>query len=40
MTNYREYFAESYAMYMMDKAEDLHPEIIEIIEDILQERGK
>jgi hypothetical protein len=40
MTNYREYFAESYAMYMMDKAEDLHPEMIEIIKDILQERGK
>ena len=39
MTNSREYFAESFAMYMMDKADDLHPQMIELIEEILVERS-
>ena len=39
MTNSREYFAESFAMYMMDRADDLHPQMIELIEEILVERS-
>lgn len=40
MTNSKEYFVESFAMYMLKKKDVMHPEMRELIEEIINERGK
>ena len=40
MTNQYEYFVESFAMYMMDRTDMIHPEMKTFIDDLIKERGK
>jgi hypothetical protein len=40
MTNEKEYFVETFAMYMMGRTDIAHPAMIELIEEILRDRGK
>jgi hypothetical protein len=40
MSNQYEYFVESFAMYMFGRTDMMHPKILELIEEILNERGK
>ena len=40
MANQYEYFVESFAMYMFGRTDMMHPKMMELIEDILNERGK
>lgn len=39
MTNQHEYFVESFAMYMLNRKDMMHPRIRELIEEILNDRG-
>ena len=40
MTNQYEYFVESFAMYMMDRTDLIHPEMKTFIDDLIKERGQ
>lgn len=40
MANEREYFVETFALHMLGKTDVAHPKMIELIEEILNERGK
>lgn len=39
MSNQHEYFVESFAMYMLDRKDFMHPRMRELIEELLNDRG-
>lgn len=39
MSNQHEYFVESFAMYMLNRKDMMHPKMLELIEEILNDRG-